>query len=148
MRRRAPHRAPTVTWRGLHPLALQVSTGRWTPAGGSRDVTPCPGRRGERRCPAGPAPGSFPVPAALAAGWGGGSAVPGLGTPFGGCGMRGERAHRHCYRHPESRGGQRLGLAKTCNRLRVSINERVWRASLGFHRPFGKLSSVFDFKYF
>lgn len=40
VRRRAPHRAPTVTWRGLHPLALQVSAGRCTRAGGSRDVTP------------------------------------------------------------------------------------------------------------
>lgn len=39
VRRRAPHRAPSVTWRGLHPLALQVSTGR-TRAGGSRYVTP------------------------------------------------------------------------------------------------------------
>lgn len=90
------------------------------------------GRRGECWYPVGPAPGPFPAPAAPTAGWGGDSADPGMGAACGGCGMPGERAHGHCYLHPERRGGQRFGLAKRCNQLRVSINERVWRASLGF----------------
>lgn len=148
MRRRAPHRAPTVTWRGLHPLALQVSTGRWTPAGGSRDVRPGsrPAWRVQVSC--GPRPRFFPSSCRTGRGLGRWLCSTRAGHSLWGLRDAGRAAHRHCYRHPEPRGGQRLGLAKRCNQLRVSINERVWRASSGFHRPFGKLSSVTDFRYF